>query len=82
MSQGRVHRTLQLACAMLCTLTALALPALAAPSQYHGQVTFHGWSVPGATVTVTQGTQRVSTVSDQGGLFAFTDLEDGPARVE
>ncbi len=67
---------------MLCTLTALALPALAAPSQYHGQVTFHGWSVPGATVTVTQGTQRVSTVSDQGGLFAFTDLEDGPARVE
>jgi hypothetical protein len=77
-----VHRTFQLACALLCTLAALALPALAAISHYHGQVTFHGWPVPGATVTVTQGTSNVITVSDQGGRFAFTDLVDGPARVK
>jgi hypothetical protein len=38
--------------------------------------------VPGATVTVTQGKKSVTTVSDQGGLFTFTDLVDGPARVE
>ncbi|MGA9980858.1 MAG: TonB-dependent receptor, partial [Candidatus Sulfotelmatobacter sp.] len=82
MSQRRVHRTFQLACALLCTLAAFALPALAAVSQYHGQVTFHGWPVPGATVTVTQGGKRVTTVSDQGGLFTFTDLEDGPAKLE
>jgi hypothetical protein len=37
--------------------------------------------VPGATVTVTQGAKRVTTVSDQGGLFTFTDLEDGPAKL-
>ncbi len=38
--------------------------------------------MPGATVTVTQGKKSVTTVSDQGGLFTFTDLVDGPARVE
>ena len=82
MSQRRVHRTFQLACALLCPLAALALPALASASPYHGQVTFHGWPVPGATVTLTQGTKSVTTVSDQGGLFTFTDLAVGPARVE
>ena len=83
MSQRRVHRTFQLACVLLCTCTlaALALPALASASSYHGQVAFHGWPVPGATVTLTQGTKSVSTVSDQGGLFTFTDLQDGPAKL-
>jgi hypothetical protein len=81
-SQRRVRRTFQMFCVLLCTLAVLAFPALAAASQYHGQVTFHGWPVPGSTVTVTQGTTRISTVSDQGGLFTFTDLQDGPARLE
>ena len=31
---------------------------------------------------MTQGKKSVTTVSDQGGLFTFTDLVDGPARVE
>jgi hypothetical protein len=81
-SQRRVHRTFQLACALLCTFLALAFPALAAAAQCLGQVTFHGWPVPGATVTVTQGTTRLSTVSDQGGLFSFADLQDGPAKLD
>jgi hypothetical protein len=55
---------------------------LAATLRYHGQVTFGGWPVPGATVTLTQGTKSVSTVSDPGGLFTFTDVQDGPAKVE
>ena len=82
MSQRRVHRTFQLVCVLLCALAVFAFPALAVASQYHGQVSFHGWPVPGATVTVTQGTTRISTVSDQGGLFTFTDLQEGPARLE
>lgn len=82
MSQRRVHRTFQLVCVLLCALAVFAFPALAAASQYHGQLSFHGWPVPGATVTVTQGTTRISTVSDQGGLFTFTDLQEGPARLE
>jgi hypothetical protein len=77
-----VHRSLKFVCALLCTLAALAFPALAAASQYHGQITFHGWPVPGATVTVTQGTKSVSTVSDQGGLYTFPDLTDGSAKIK
>jgi hypothetical protein len=77
-----MHRTSQLICFLLCALASLAFPALVAASQYHGQVTFAGFPVPGATVTITQGTKTVSTVSDQGGLFTFSDLTDGPAKIE
>ena len=31
---------------------------------------------------MTQGTKTLTTVSDQGGLFTFTDLPDGPAKLE
>jgi trimeric autotransporter adhesin len=55
---------------------------LATASEYHGQITFRGWPVPGATVTVTQGTKHTSTVTDQGGLFSFADLRDGPVKIE
>jgi hypothetical protein len=53
-------------------------PAHAAwASEYHGQVTFGGSPVPGATITATQGTKRFSTSSDQGGVYSFADLPDG-----
>jgi hypothetical protein len=77
-----MRRTFQLACALLCTLTALAFPVLASSSEYHGQITFRAWPVPGATVTVIDGTNSVSTVSDQGGRFTFADLPDGPAKIK
>jgi hypothetical protein len=60
-------------------VVAFARPALA--SDYHGMVTFGGLPLPGATVTVTQGTKKLSTVSDQGGLFAFADLTDGSGKI-
>jgi trimeric autotransporter adhesin len=63
-------------------LAALAFPGLAAASEYHGQVTFGGLPLPGATVTVTQGTKKVTAVSDQGGLYTIPDLADGPAAIE
>jgi hypothetical protein len=69
-------------CVVPCALAALAFPALAAPSQYHGQVISGGWPVPGAMVTVTQGTKNFRTITDQGGLFTFTDLLDGPSKIE
>lgn len=79
-----MHRTLPLqpVCVLLCTLAMLTLPVGAAASSYHGQVTFGGFPVPGATVTVTQGTTSVSTVSDQGGLYAFPHLTDGAAKIK
>jgi hypothetical protein len=77
-----MHRTCQLVIVLLCTLAALAFPTRAAASEYHGQVTFHGQPVPGATVTVTQGTKRVSTVTDQGGLYTLADLPDGASKIQ
>ena len=77
-----MHRSLQLVCALLCTLAALAFPAVAAASPYHGQITFQGWPVPWATVTVTLGTKSVLTVSDQAGLYNFADLPDGTWKIE
>ena len=53
-------------------------PAHAAwASEYHGEVTFGGSPVPGATITAAQGTKRFSTSSDQGGVYSFADLPDG-----
>jgi len=80
-SQRRVRRSFQLVCVLLFALAVLALPTRAAASEYHGQVTFHGWPVPGATIKLTQATTTFSTVSDQGGLFTFSDLQDEPAKI-
>jgi trimeric autotransporter adhesin len=62
---------------LICALVWLVFSALAAASPYRGVVTFGGLPLPGATVTATQGTKSVSTVSDQDGAFAFDDLADG-----
>jgi len=50
---------------------------LFAASEHHGQVTFGGLPVPGATVTATQGDKRLLAITDQQGMYMFTDLDDG-----
>jgi hypothetical protein len=59
----------------LCALACLA--ALALATEHHGQVTFGGLPVPGATVTASQRDQTLSTITDLQGLYAFPDLTDG-----
>jgi hypothetical protein len=78
MDLGRARRILYL----VCTLVGLAFPCLGAASEYHGQVTFAGLPLPGATVTATQGTKKVTAVTDQGGLYTFPDLADGPWTID
>ena len=63
-------------------LVSLCASTLAAAAEYHGQVTFGGLPVPGATITATQGTKKLSSVSDQGGLYNFPDLPDGNWKIE
>jgi hypothetical protein len=75
------HRT-QRIFYLVCMLAAMAFPRVAAASEYHGQVTFGGLPLPGATVTVTQGKKKLTAISDQGGLYTFPDLADGPAKIE
>ena len=67
---------------LLCILAGLCATCVAAASEYHGQVTFGGLPVPGVTITATQGEKKVSTVSDQGGLYDFPDLADGAWKID
>ena len=67
---------------LLCVLVSLCASRMATASEYHGQVTFGGLPVPGATVTATQGEKKVSIVTDQGGLYDFPDLADGPWKIK
>jgi trimeric autotransporter adhesin len=60
----------------------LAAPRPALASEYHGQVTFGGLPVPGATITATQGKQKIVAISDQQGSYSFPDLADGTWKIE
>ena len=62
---------------ILCVMVWLCASILAAASEYHGQVSFGGQPLPGATVTVTQGGMKVATVTDADGNYAFPELPDG-----
>ena len=75
---GFKYRPLRFVCgwAMLCA----SLAAWA--SEYHGQVFFGGYPVPGATVTLSQGSKHLSTVTDEQGLYEFPDLADGKWQIE
>ena len=64
----------------LCALMLLTGAAVA--SEYHGIVSFHGLPVPGATVTVTEGAKKFTTVTDTQGFYSFPALADGAATIE
>jgi uncharacterized GH25 family protein len=66
----------------LLVIACLTVYSRAAASEYRGQVTFGGFPVPGATVTVTQDSQTFSTVTDQEGQYSFPDLTDGTWTLE
>jgi len=53
----------------VCLIASLALYAAAAPSEYHGQASFGGLPVPGATVTAAQGERKLVSITDQQGVF-------------
>jgi len=67
---------------VLFALACLCASSLAAASEFHGQVTFGGLPVPGATVVASQGTKKFTTTSDQGGVYRFDDLPDGDWKIE
>ena len=67
---------------LVCLLALLISSSVAAASEYRGQITFGGLPVPGATITVTQGTKKITAVSEQGGIYSFPDLADGPWQIE
>ena len=50
--------------------------------EYHGTVKSSGLTVPGATLTVTQGETKRATSTDDRGAFEFADLADGVWTVD
>lgn len=52
-----------------------------AATDQHGQITFNGLPVPGATVIATQGDKRIVAASDADGRYRLTGLGDGAYSV-
>jgi hypothetical protein len=67
---------------LLCAFIVLCALASAAAREVHGVVTFGGLPLPGATVTATQGTKKITVVTDQGGVYNFDDLADGAWAID
>jgi hypothetical protein len=66
---------------LLCALA--TLPAfIARATEYHGQVFYHGLPVPGASITVSQGSTKLAAVTDRQGLYEFPDLADGKWEIK
>jgi hypothetical protein len=65
----------------LCALALLNTAWFAAASEYHGRVLYNGLPVPGATVTMTEAAQHLSTVTDSQGLYEFPELTDGSWKI-
>jgi len=66
----------------MMSLAAMAqdVPAPRLPD-YRGLVTYHGLPVPGATITITEGTKKSIGVTDSQGFYVVTGLTDGPATL-
>jgi len=66
----------------LCVFVLLAASSAAMASVYQGLVTSGGLPVPGATVTVTQGSKKFVAVTDLQGFFSFPTLADGAGTIQ
>ena len=82
MSLRRIDWRLRVVRILVCAALYLMTARLALASEYHGRVTFGGLPVPGATITATQGTQKIVAVSDQQGSYSFADLADGAWKIQ
>ena len=68
-----------------CLFVAIVLliaPSSAVAAEYRGQVTSGGLPVPGATVSVVQGSKEFSTITDQEGRYYFPELTDGTWTIQ
>jgi len=78
MSLRRTYNLLRL----LCLFAWLSTAMYAAASEHHGQVTFNGLPLPGATVTATHGADKFAAVTDSRGVYSFPELKDGTWIIE
>ena len=77
---GLFTRRWRITAQITCVSLVLAAQALWA-AEYHGRVRFGGVPVPGATVTLTQGSTELTTVTDSQGLYEFPKVAEGNWKV-
>src|SRR5437899_5911834 len=82
MSLRRKDKCVRLLLLLACLCACLTAPRLALASEYHGQVTFGGLPVPGATIKAKRDNQTLVAISDQQGGYSFADLADGTWKIE
>ena len=64
------------------TLTLCLFLATLEAGPLRGKVSYAGFPVPGATVTVSQQEARQTAVTDAQGAYSFADLADGTWKIE
>ena len=77
--ESQVRRSLWRSVLGCLLILALVLPdaSVLAATERHGQVTFGGLPVPGATVTAAMGDKSFTAITDPQGAYSFADLDDG-----
>jgi trimeric autotransporter adhesin len=82
MSLRKISEHLRLVYMVTCIGACLMAPRPGHASEYHGQVLFGAFPVPGATITASQGGLKFVAISDQQGGYSFADLADGAWKIE
>ncbi len=77
---GLITRGWRIAARLACVFLVLAAQPFWA-AEYHGLVRYDGVPVPGATVTLTQGSTELSTVTDSQGLYEFPKIAEGNWKI-
>ncbi len=67
---------------LLCAIACLLFCGVAKAAEHHGQVTFSGLPVPGATITITQSDKKFIAITDPQGFYSFPDVPDGKWALE
>ena len=67
---------------LVCALVVILGARIGSATEYHGQVFFRGAPVPGATVTVSNGKNTLTALTDRQGLYEFPDLADGQWKIK
>src|ERR1700679_1425871 len=66
----------------LRSFVALMVAVTLMASEQHGEVTFGGLPVPGATVTATQGDKKFTAITNPEGAYSFPSLNDGVWTIQ
>ena len=77
---GLFARRLRIASQIACVCLVLGSQTLSA-AEYHGRVRYSGVPVPGATVSLRQGSTELATVTDSQGLYEFAKVPEGEWKI-